>query len=264
MIPIDYITEWRQFTPWPTDTQVEQDLIISRALVEIFSNSALASSLAFRGGTALHKLYVKPAARYSEDIDLVQIKQEPIGNVLESLRTTLDSWLGPPKREFNEGLAKLVYRVQSEGLPPITMRIKVEINTREHFAILGWKKHQFEVKSRWFTGKSDITTYSLEELLGTKLRALYQRKKGRDLFDLWICLKNLNLSTQNTTRCFSQYMKHGGYTVTPKVFEENLKGKMADKRFTEDISPLLRPDISWNIEEAMRLVSHQLLQDWGV
>ncbi len=71
MIPSDYITEWRAEAPWIEDSQVEQDLVISRALVEIFSHPHLSAALAFRGGTALYKLYVRPAARYSEDIDLV-------------------------------------------------------------------------------------------------------------------------------------------------------------------------------------------------
>ena len=51
MIPRDYITEWRARAPWVQDSQVEQDLVISRALVEIFSHPVLADGLAFRGGT---------------------------------------------------------------------------------------------------------------------------------------------------------------------------------------------------------------------
>ncbi len=79
MIPRDYITEWRAEAPWIQDFQVEQDLVISRALVEIFSRPVLHEALAFRGGTALYKLHLKPPARYSEDIDLVQTKAEPAG-----------------------------------------------------------------------------------------------------------------------------------------------------------------------------------------
>ena len=79
MIPRDYITEWRVEAPWVQDSQVEQDLVISRALVKIFSHPLLSESLAFRGGTALYKLHIRPAARYSEDIDLVQIEAEPAG-----------------------------------------------------------------------------------------------------------------------------------------------------------------------------------------
>ncbi len=78
MIPRDYITEWREQAPWVDDAQVEQDLVISRVLIDIFSNETLHDALAFRGGTALFKLHL-PAARYSEDIDLVQVRAEPAG-----------------------------------------------------------------------------------------------------------------------------------------------------------------------------------------
>ena len=71
MIPKDFLTAWRHHAPWVLDAQIEQDLIISRALVEIFSQAELKETLAFRGGTALYKLYLIPPARYSEDLDLV-------------------------------------------------------------------------------------------------------------------------------------------------------------------------------------------------
>ena len=68
---------------------MEQDLVIARALVEIFSDDLLKKSLAFRGGTALHKLYLQPQVRYSEDIDLVQINSEPINPILKQIRERL-------------------------------------------------------------------------------------------------------------------------------------------------------------------------------
>jgi predicted nucleotidyltransferase component of viral defense system len=184
MIPRDYITEWRSMVPWVQDIQVEQDLVICRALVEIFSNPVLANALAFRGGTALYKLYLKPAARYSEDIDLVQMRAEPAGPVMEALRSVLDPWLGAPRWKQTEGRVTFVYRLASEDAPPINMKLKVEINSREHFAVHGFKHIPFSVASRWYESSCEIPTYELDELLGTKLRALYQRKKGRDLFDL--------------------------------------------------------------------------------
>jgi hypothetical protein len=96
MIPRAAITAWRAKAPWSTDEQVEQDLAICRALVEIFSLDDLASQLAFRGGTALHKLFLTPASRYSEDIDLVQVEAGPIGPVMTALRARLDPWLDKP------------------------------------------------------------------------------------------------------------------------------------------------------------------------
>ena len=90
MIPRDYVTEWRAQAPWVQDAQVEQDLVIARALVELFSHAAVAGGLAFRGGTALYKLYLTPPARYSEDIDLVQTAPGPIGPVMDGVRASLD------------------------------------------------------------------------------------------------------------------------------------------------------------------------------
>ena len=94
MIPRDYITQWRKWAPWSEDFQVEQDLVISRALVAVYSDSVLAEALAFRGGTALYKLYLTPPARYSEDIDLVQVEPGPAGPLMDRLRSALDPWLG--------------------------------------------------------------------------------------------------------------------------------------------------------------------------
>jgi predicted nucleotidyltransferase component of viral defense system len=92
MIPRDYITAWSEHAPWRLDAQVEQDLVISRAIVELFSVPELAGSLVFRGGTALYKIHLTPPARYSEDIDLVQVRAESIGETLDRARTVLDPW----------------------------------------------------------------------------------------------------------------------------------------------------------------------------
>lgn len=231
MIPRDQITEWRAHAPWATDAQVEQDLVISRALVEVFQVPRLAESLFFRGGTALYKLYLVPAARYSEDIDLVQVRAEPIGETLDSLRSVLDPWLGVPRRQLSEGRATLVYRFSSEHEPPVRMRLKVEINTREHLALRGTTKVPFSVDSSWFRGQADVATFTVDELLGTKLRALYQRKKGRDLFDLWYAMQSGRVDRLALIASFQRYMREGGHVVTRAQFEENLACKRAMPEF---------------------------------
>ena len=190
VIPRDYVTEWRSEAPWVRNDQVEQDLVISRALVDIFSHPSLQNAVAFRGGTALYKLHLRPAARYSEDIDLVQTKAEAAGPMMHALREILDPWLGVPKWKQTEGRVTFVYRFDSEDAPARLLRVKVEINTREHFSVFGLKRMPYAVKCRWFDGACEINTYELDELLGTKLRALYQRKAGRDLFDLAVALGN--------------------------------------------------------------------------
>jgi hypothetical protein len=153
VIPFDYITEWRAEAAWIDDAQVEQDLVISRALVEIFRHPALADSLALRGGTALSKLQLRPPARYSEDIDLVQTTAQPAGPMMNALRAVLESWLGRPKWKQGEGRITFYFRYTAEGTSPVPMRLKVEANTREHFALYGLRKAPFKVGSRWFEGR---------------------------------------------------------------------------------------------------------------
>ena len=259
MIPRDYITEWRQKAPWVQDFQVEQDLVISRALVEIFTHPLLADSLAFRGGTALYKLHVDPPARYSEDIDLVQVRAEPAGPMMEALREVLDPWLGIPRWKQTEGRVTFTYRFQSEGTPPLSLRLKVEINSREHFAVHGFHRLPFSVQSRWYEGSTEITTYVLDELLGTKLRALYQRSKGRDLFDLHMALRECEVDTTKVIEAFLQYMAHGNHEVTRDAFAQNIIVKLLDPNFNADIGPLLATGYSWDCEVASEDVISRLI-----
>lgn len=107
MIPRDHITTWRGRAPWPTDGQVGQDLILSRAIIEVFHDPTVAGAMALRVGTARHKLFIVPPGSYSEDTDLVQLDAVPIGAALDAIRGTLDPWLGEPRRRFGEGRATL-------------------------------------------------------------------------------------------------------------------------------------------------------------
>lgn len=258
MIPRDYITAWRTHAPWAQDAQVEQDLVLSRALVEIFSHPLLAEGLAMRGGTAIYKLYRQPPARYSEDIDLVQIEAGPAGLLMDALREVLNPWLGAPKWRQTEGRVTFVYRFDSEGAPPLPLRLKIEINSREHFSAFEFARVPFVVESRWFAGRTEVVTYELDELLGTKLRALYQRRKGRDLFDLATALEDERTDPRRTIAAFQQYMDHGHHHVTRALFEQDLVAKLADPRFAADIGPLLSHGYRWDIEEGAKAVLERL------
>ncbi len=259
MIPRDFITEWRARVPWVQDFQVEQDLVISRALIAIFNHPLLKEALAFRGGTALYKLHIHPPARYSEDIDLVQVRAEPAGPMMDAVREVLDPWLGKPQYKQTEGRVTFNYRFESEDVPPLPLRLKVEINSREHFAVYGYTQLPFTVSSRWFEGSSEISTYTLEELLATKLRALYQRRKGRDLFDLAVALEETALDPDRVVAAFSKYMERGSHDVTRARFEQNIEAKLRDAQFNSDIGPLLATGFSWDGEEAAEIVRSRLL-----
>jgi predicted nucleotidyltransferase component of viral defense system len=133
MIPTQNIVSWSKRAPWTESRQIEQDLIIARVLVEIFSDSFLAKELRFRGGTALNKLHFPKPLRYSEDIDLVRTTAGPIGPILDKVREILEPWLGKPRFDQSEVAPKFRFRVEAED-KSATIRLKLEINTRERDA----------------------------------------------------------------------------------------------------------------------------------
>ncbi|APQ18599.1 nucleotidyl transferase AbiEii/AbiGii toxin family protein [Maribacter hydrothermalis] len=259
MIPKPYIAKWQKQAPWKQFYQVEQDLVISRALVEIFSDNFLRENLAFRGGTALHKLYLNPAPRYSEDIDLVQIKEGPIKPIMQRLNEVITFFEEKRSTKIGGHGAKALYRFTSE-YEGIRLRLKLEINCKEHFNVLPWVEFPFEVQSDWFKGSANIRTYNINELLGTKLRALYQRSKGRDLFDLDYSRLNLKLDHDAIIQCFNEYMKFSvDKTPSRKEFLMNIEEKENDPNFTGDMEALLRPEIEYNHEAAFGWLKNELM-----
>lgn len=257
MIPRAHITAWRARAPWPSDDQVEQDLVISRALVELFSDEGLAGALAFRGGTALHKLVLPRPARYSEDIDLVQLEPGAIRPVMRSIHAHLDPWLGEPSTRQGPANVRMTYVFQAEAEPRTRRKLKVEIHTREHDAVQGLIRRDHAVANPWFEGAAPITTYRTEELLATKLRALYQRKKGRDLLDLALALEQVEFDVTATVDCFRAYTV--ATPITRAQFEANLAAKAADASFVSDVRPLLAPETPFDFDHALAQVRERLV-----
>jgi predicted nucleotidyltransferase component of viral defense system len=175
---------------------------------------------------------------------------------MSALQEKLNPWLGNPKRKQGEGRVTLTYRVTSEEGAPL--KLKVEINSREHFTVLGFEKHDFAVDSRWFSGNASILTYPLDELLGTKVRALYQRKKGRDLFDLWTAFATAKAQPERVIDCFLRYMENDGRRVSRAEFERNLLAKLDDPRFIADIEPLVVADSGFDLPRAAEFVFNRL------
>lgn len=259
MIPQAHITHWRAHAPWPSDAQVEQDLILSRILVHLFEDPLLRDAVAFRGGTALHKLYCHPPARYSEDIDLVQIPREPIGRVAGRIREVLQPLLGNPSfRSGGHGFTYF-YRYVPEDPAVQSMRIKIEINGREHESRFGHAVFPHAIESPWFTGACEITTFALEELLGTKLRALHQRRKGRDLFDLHHARQAHAYDDAAVIDAFLFYLRKEGRDVRRDEFARTFREKLAHKQFLADVRVLLRRDIPFDLDEAASYVLEVLL-----
>lgn len=243
MIPETNITAWSLTAPWAEPRQVEQDLIISRALVEIFNHDFLGGELRFRGGTALNKVIFPEPLRYSEDIDLVRTTAGPIGPILDVMREVLEPWLGQANFASSQVAPKLRFRVPAEDDPEAQIRLKVEINIAEIEAFDPPVLIPYSVENPWFTGSTTIASFSPEELLATKLRALLQRDKGRDLFDLDHALEALPaLNINRVVALFVRYLDQQGQAISRAEAEQRMLAKFARPDLLGDIRALLTPD----------------------
>jgi predicted nucleotidyltransferase component of viral defense system len=260
MIDRAAIVNWSVTHPWTRDAFVEQDLVISRALVCVFSDPFLARALAFRGGTALHKLHLSPQVRYSEDIDLVQLAPGPVKPIVERLDEAL-AWLPGKSFDARRFGFRLKFRFPSETPPVEPLHLKVEINTTEHFSAFPLVSLPFRVQNPWFSGECSITTYRLEELLATKFRALYQRKKGRDLFDLAHALDRPGLDIDAILGAWRLYMgRDGAKPPSAAEFSLNLESKAASPDYAADVPWLLRPGVSFDFPGALATVRRVLVE----
>jgi predicted nucleotidyltransferase component of viral defense system len=249
LIPSSYLQAWSRHAPWPDPRQIEQDLIISRALCDLFNAPRLKGKIAFRGGTAINKLLFAKPLRYSEDIDLVQIAAEPIGPTVDAIRDAL-GWLGKCNREQAGHSMHLIFRFAPEADPAATMKLKVEINTREHDSLFGIRHYPFAVDNDWHRATAAIASYEPEELFATKLRALLQRRKNRDLLDLHAGMTQLRLDRAMLIRCFEHYVAMESKPITRAIAEERMLQKLTQS-LTDDIAPLLPPGVQFGDAEAL-------------
>lgn len=94
------------------------------------------------------------------------------------------------------------------------------------------------------------------------LRALYQRRKGRDLYDMYTALiQKPNLDLDALLHCYREYMRFSvEKPPTQKEFILNMEAKMKDSEFLGDITALIRPELLYNAREAYEVVRARLIE----
>ena len=276
----EQVIAWRAHAPWPDDAQVEQDLFLTRAMVAIFSDTFLSEQVAMRGGTVLHKVHLAPAARYSEDIDLVAVGRRPQEHLRKALHRVLTPMLGSPRQSLwdtvklgvrNAARPSRVLRLSFEFTPVMPPRdprmLKVEVNVTERRPFYPVLPLPFGPHAGIADAPVGLRSYDLDEMLGTKLRALLQRDQGRDLFDLWwACTardRDAALPAVDPDRviaAFRHYMRSEGSSVSVHEFVQELDRKTANRGFRSDMAQLLRADmLPYDVDAAARLVKETLL-----
>ena len=225
-------------------------------IIEIAENELLRDEFVMRGGTCLHKLHLKEPRRYSEDLDYVRRTNTGIKPYITELRAVADRvGLAVSNVDRSGSMVHVYFGADATGGGRI--RIKVETNIAETDFFSTPIEIEHEVDSLWWSGKAKIPTFVLDEMMSTKTRALYQRRKGRDLFDLWLALTSEDVSPEEIVAGLRHYMNESIFTY-PQL-RQNLFGKLADAGFRTDIEALAvaMPD-EYDVETAADLVMERL------
>ena len=260
--------------PWPSQIQVEQDLLLCRTMVALFDDPFLQSQIAMRGGTLLHKIHLAPPSRYSEDIDLVVVENRPEGHIRKALNRVLRGVLGTPKQSAWEDIKlairntvrpsrvlRMTYAMPSVVEPGTNLEIVVEVNVTERKPHRPVIKIPFEFQFQDSAVRTQVIGYDIDEMLGTKLRALFQRRRGRDLFDLYWALTHAKpgVNTARIIESFQHYLNLEGSVAERSEFVALLDAHLADRGFASDMNSLLRVGIKYDPQEAGDHVKTKLL-----
>jgi len=260
--------------PWAAQYQVEQDLLLCRSMVALFDDKFLSSQIAMRGGTLLHKVHLAPAARYSEDIDLVAVGTRPEGHIRRAIRRVLTDVLGEPKASVwgtlrlalrnavrPSRVLQMTYSLPSIIEPGRMLDIVVEANVTERKPHRAVVEIPFSFPFRDKPVQTRIKGYDIHEMLGTKMRAMFQRKRGRDLFDLyWALTESAKpVDPAAVIESFQHYMKQEGTTAGRAEFVAILNAHLKDRGFCSDTETLLRSGIAYDPQLAGKFVIANLL-----
>lgn len=258
-----HLTHWQQHAPWPKRSQIEQDLRLSRGVAALFEDDVLREHVAMRGGTVLHKAHLAPAARYSEDIDLVLTRPMDTAVLERHLVRALAPALGTPAPSIftdawlalrNVGKPSKILSVKFKFIPvglskPET--IKVDINLNEHKSLYPLVNVDFQsMDDEGELVTAQAVSYDINEMLGTKTRALLQRKQGRDLYDLWHAWNQSQAQAtpyavdgKKTMEAFEWYLSNEETHMGRVEAEKLLALRLGSQDFRKDMDTLLRPGL---------------------
>ena len=252
----------QQQVPWPNLRQVEQDLLLCRTMTALFDDAFLKTQIAMRGGTLLHKVHLAPASRYSEDIDLVVIGDRPDEHVRKAINRVLLGVLGRPNSSAWQAVKlavrnavkpsrvlRVIYRVPSVADPRGTpLEIVIEANVTERKSYRPISLLPFNYLFRDEIVATTVNGFEIHEMLGTKMRALFQRRRGRDLFDLYWALTEAGtpVNPAEIIELFLYYLQQEGTVATRDEFIWLLQSHLNDRGFLTDMNALLRTGIAYD------------------
>lgn len=133
----------------------------------------------------------------------------------------------------------LLFRHDSEFLGA-KQTFKIEISSLERFAVLGVVERPLTVPTTdpGSYEPAQVRTAELIELIATKIRAFHQRRKGRDLYDLWLARSRVS-DAAVLRKLVLFYFACRDVPFDRRAFFVTLDDKLSDRRFSADVDAFL-------------------------
>ena len=165
---------------------ISKDQILREMNEMIFLNSLskddLSRSIIFYGGTALRLAYNSP--RFSEDIDLLEAKTisfPSFKNFISEFVTEHPNWNLKDLKDKRSTMFALF--VVDE--PELKHALPIKIELRKNVDNVSCEKELKMISSEVSIFQPLLFVPTLNQLLILKTEAIMERKKARDIFDLW-------------------------------------------------------------------------------
>jgi predicted nucleotidyltransferase component of viral defense system len=232
----------------------ELDYRLVKSLEAFYRDDFLSKRLCMKGGTAINKLYLGETSRLSVDLDFNQIgpKEEVLKErrdvrerIVALLKKQDDSYVIHSERRYEQTRIKARYKTVAGPI----RSFKIEISHVERFPIVSPVRKQVKTPD----GLADVITYTLEELTATKLRALLERFKGRDIYDLYF-ISQLKPDPAVTRKMFLYYFYRSRKVFNPKVHYKNLTKRYESGNYTDDVSAFIKPTVKFDLTKAAKNV----------
>jgi predicted nucleotidyltransferase component of viral defense system len=232
----------------------ELDYRLVKILDAVYHDDFLAKRLYMKGGTAINKLYLKETSRLSVDLDFNHIgPKEEVLKERHAIREHICKILEKHDEEcithYKHRYEQTTIKARYKTLMGPTRSLKIEISHVERFPILPPVQKQVKTPE----GNSEVTTYTLEELTSTKLRALMERSKGRDVYDLYF-ISQLKPDPAITRKMFLYYFYRSRKVFNPKIHYQNLTERY-EKTYVDDVSAFVRSTVKFDLGKAAKEVT---------
>lgn len=248
---------WADENRIPDLTLAELDYRLTQALAAIYNDPWLRETLYLKGGTALNKLFFPSTNRLSIDLDfnavgpksqVLQGRERLVARVGELLTSQDASYQIRHSYTYAQSTLQVSFVPVGGGA---RQRLKLEISTTERVAILGREERLLAAPD--YEEPIAISTYRLEEQASTKLRALYARQKGRDIFDLYH-ISAFPLDERAVRKLTLYYFFHARVIFDYATFQANLEEKLRRRAFADDVRGLIRSGEGFDWQQASQAV----------